>query len=148
MKRLSLFALVAAVASAMVFGGPALAGDPRFATPVEATLAGPDDPNGSGVAYMKLYPVKNKICYTMNVEDIQLPATEAHLHRGSAGQTGDVVLRLNAPRADGSSDHECIRGLSTGFIRKIKRDLSNHYVDVRNNEFSNGAVRGQLVRSP
>lgn len=99
-KRIFLIAAVIAVAGAMVFGGTAVAGDARLRTGVEADLSGAaevppgtGDADGTGQIQMGLYPVKNKICYTITVKNITLPATAAHLHEaprgfGGPGKTG------------------------------------------------------------
>jgi hypothetical protein len=133
----------------MVFGGPAFAGKPGTGTLREVELSeaavvpGPGDTDGSGQGRFQLYPQKNKICYRVTVNDIQT-ATRAHLHMGDAGQEGGVVkLNLLPPR---DSARECIRGLGERFIKKIARDSSSYYVDVHNNEFDGGALRGQLTR--
>jgi hypothetical protein len=147
-KRFTLIVLAVAVFGTMAFGGKALAGDPRLATPVEAELTGAavvpaqGDPDGTGHVRMLLYPSKNKICYTITVSGIE-PATAAHLHVAGADEEGPVRLNLLPPSG---SARECIRGLGKRFIRKIKHNTSNYYVDVHNNEFDGGALRGQLTR--
>ena len=149
-KRILLIAAVIAVAGAMVFGGTAVAGDARLRTGVEADLSGAaevppgtGDADGTGHIQIGLYPVKNKICYTITVNDITLPATAAHLHEAPAGSEGPVRLGLKASGADGTA-RECRRGLSSGFIREIKRNRENYYVNVHTSDFQDGAVRGQL----
>jgi hypothetical protein len=151
-KRIFLISLVVAVTGAMVFGGTALAGKPKYSTPVNATLtgaaevpSGTGDPDGSGTARLLLYPVKNKICYQIRVENITLPATAAHLHEAPAGSEGPVRLGLEAPGNDGTAGM-CRRGLSTKFIRNIKRNPDNYYVNVHTSDFQDGAVRGQLSK--
>jgi len=69
--------------------------------------------------------------------------TAAHLHEAPAGSEGPVRLGLRTPGDDGTA-RECRRGLSSGFIRKIKRNPENYYVNVHNSEYPDGAVRGQL----
>ncbi len=133
---------------AIAIGGPALAGKPGTGTVREAELTGaevvptPGDPDGTGMARMIFYPMKNKICYRVTVSGIQT-ATKAHLHMGDAGEVGPVKLNLLPPR---NSARECIRGLGERFIRKIARNSSRYYVDVHNNEYPGGALRGQLSR--
>ena len=146
-KRLVLIALAIVVASVMVFGGPASAGKPGTGTLREAELTGtevvptPGDPNGSGMGRFHLYPMKNKICYRVTVSGIQT-ATKAHLHMGDAGEEGGMVkLNLLPPR---NSARECVRGLGERFIKKIAHNSSSYYVDVHNNEYPDGALRGQL----
>jgi hypothetical protein len=139
--RLILIVLAATLASAIIFAGPASAGRPGTGTIREAKLTGaevvpaPGDPDGSGMARM--------IFYRVTVSDIQT-ATRAHLHMGDAGERNDTVkLNLLPPR---NSARECIRGLGERFIKKISRNSSSYYVDVHNDEYPDGALRGQLTR--
>jgi hypothetical protein len=143
-------AAVMAAAGVFVFGGTAQAGRPGTGAIREATLTGaqvvpaPGDPDGTGEARFIFYPNKHKICYTIQVSGIER-ATSAHLHEAPAGDVGPVRLRLNPPR-DGTSEHECIRGLGGRFIKRISGNPTGYYVDVHNEEFSDGAVRGQLTQ--
>ena len=131
-----LIALVVAVAGATVFGGTALAGKPSLRTTVTADLRSPDD-TSHGTAMLHLYPTKNKICYRLDVDNTVQPVEAAHLHRGSEGETGEVVLNLRA-----LNDGECIRGLGERFIRNVKRHPEQYYVDVH----SSPSLRGQLSK--
>ena len=146
-KRLTVIALAVAVASVMVFGGPASAGKPGTGTVREAELTGaevvpgPGDPDGQGMARIIFYPMKHKICYRVTVSGIRT-ATRAHLHIGDAGEEGGMVkLNLLPPR---NSARECVRDLGERFIKKIARNSSSYYVDVHDNEYPGGALRGQL----
>ena len=146
-KKVVLIAVAATLASVTILAGPASAGRPGTGTIREAELTGaevepsPGDPDGTGMARMIFYPQKNKICYRVTVSGIQT-ATKAHLHMGDTGEEGGMVkLNLLPPR---NSARECVRGLGERFIRKIARNSSGYYVDVHNNDFPNGAVRGQL----
>jgi hypothetical protein len=150
-RRTILFtATVMAAAGVFVFGGTAQAGKPGTGAIRPATLTGtqvvppPGDENGTGEARFISYPNKHKICYTIQVSGIER-ATSAHLHKAPAGQDGPVKLRLNPPR-DGTSEHECIRGLGERFIKRISGNPTGYYVDVHNEEFSDGALRGQLTQ--
>ena len=136
-KRVFLISLVVAVAGAMVFGGTALAGKPSLRTTVTAQL---ETPGGTphGTAMLHLYPVKNKICYRVDVDNTVQQGSAAHLHRGSAGETGQAVLNLRA-----LNDHRCIRGLGEQFIRNVKRHPEQYYVDVHTSPES---IRGQLSK--
>lgn len=137
-NRAFLLVLVVVVVGATIFAGPALAGKPGQGAVREAVLTAADDPDGSGIARFTFYPNKNKICYRIEVSNID-PATAAHLHEDSASEPDPVKLNLKPPR-DGSS-RECIRNLGERFIRHISKNLSNFYVDVHNPDV---AVRGQL----
>lgn len=138
------------LAGILVFGGTAQAGRPGTGAIREATLTGtqvvppPGDPSGTGQTRFIFYPNKNKICYTIQVSGIG-GATSAHLHQARAGQNGPVRLGLDPPK-DGTSAHECIRGLGKRFVKKISGNPTGYYVDVHNDEFPGGALRGQLTQ--
>lgn len=85
----------------------------------------------------------DKIYYRVTVSGVQA-ATRAHLHIGDAGERGEQVkLNLLPPR---NSARECVRGLGERFIKKVARDSSSYYVDVHNNDYPGGALRGQLSK--
>jgi hypothetical protein len=60
------------------------------------------------------------------------------------GQAGGA--RAQPTRRDGTSEHECIRGLGGRFIKRISGNPSGYYVDVHNDAFSYGAIRDQLTQ--
>ncbi len=81
-----------------------------------------------------------KVCYKLEVRRIA-PATAAHIHLGFRGEAGPIVAELEAP-TDGSSSG-CVavpRALSLG----LKEHPSRYYVEVHNEPFPAGAIRGQL----
>jgi hypothetical protein len=137
-----LVAATLVMAGIMVFGSPALA-----ATMLTATLSGaaevpgPGDPDGSGTADLTLLPKRERICYTITVQNIE-PATAAHIHRGTSTEAGPIIKELKAP-SDGSSSG-CVRS-SLRLIKKIRNNPSRYYVNVHNDDFPNGALRGQLT---
>ena len=139
-KRAFLLALVVAVAGVMVFGSPVLAGKPSLRTSLTADLTRQFDTEIFGNALLHLYPTKNKICYRLAVDDTVRPVEAAHLHRGSAGESGQAVLNLRVVDRG-----ECIRGLGERFIRNVKRHPERYYVEVHTSN-PNGDVRGQLSK--
>jgi hypothetical protein len=58
-------------------------------------VPGPGDRDGSGKA--ELIVGKKQVCYKLRVEDTERP-TGAHIHKGSRGKAGDVVVDLDPPR--------------------------------------------------
>ncbi len=69
---------------------------------LQATLTGAaevngGDPDGSGMAEIRLKPGKNQVCFRIEVKDITLPAAAAHIHVGNAGANGPVVVDFKAP---------------------------------------------------
>jgi CHRD domain-containing protein len=134
-------ALLVALALALPVGATG-----KHATTLETTLTGeqevpgPGDPNGVGHAVVKVF--KTKVCYTLEVKRIK-PATDAHIHLGFRGEAGPIVVTLEAP-SDGFS-RGCVeipRALSLGLIEHPSR----YYVNVHNEPFPAGAIRGQLHR--
>ncbi|HJR18797.1 MAG TPA: CHRD domain-containing protein [Actinomycetota bacterium] len=116
--------------------------------PLHATMTGPEevppgDPDGSGAASFTFNPGRGRVCFELEVEDIE-PATLAHIHIGEAGVAGPIVVPLTAP-TDGSSSG-CVHDVDQGLIKAIMKNPSGYYVNVHNAEFPPGAVRGQLSR--
>jgi hypothetical protein len=142
MRRLTLLA-------ALVLAVLLIAAIPVWATPranLEASLTGqkevpgPGDPNGRGEADVTVY--KEKVCYELEVERIK-PATAAHIHRGAPGVAGDIVVELKAP-TDGSS--EGCKAISKQLSKNLREHPWRYYVNVHNDPYPDGAIRGQLHR--
>jgi hypothetical protein len=135
--------------AALVLAVLLIAAIPVWATPranLEASLTGqkevpgPGDPNGRGEADVTVY--KEKVCYELEVERIK-PATAAHIHRGAPGVAGDIVVELKAP-TDGSS--EGCKAISKQLSKNLREHPWRYYVNVHNDPYPDGAIRGQLHR--
>jgi|SRR5215217_423072 hypothetical protein len=104
-------------------------------------VPGPGDPDGTGSAAIKVF--KAQAFFALTVENIE-PATAAHIHLGLRDEAGPVVAPLVPPPTGGSSS-ACV-----DIPRALSLELTEHpfryYVNVHNEEFPNGAVRGQLHR--
>ena len=107
-----------------------------------AERPGPGDPDGSGTATFRVNPGQGRICYTLTVRDIE-PARMAHIHRAPPTDPGPIVVHLEAP-ADGSSEG-CV-SVDRVLAQEIIRFPQRFYVNVHNQPFPGGAVRGQLGR--
>jgi hypothetical protein len=106
----------------------------------EKEVPGPGDPNGRGQAEVKVY--KAKVCYELEVKRIK-PATAAHIQRGGPNVAGPIVVELKAP-TDGSS--EGCKAISKKLSKKLRDNPSHYYVNVHNDPYPDGAIRGQLHR--
>jgi hypothetical protein len=104
---------------------------------------GPGDPDGSGMANITINVFKRQVCFALMVADIG-PATAAHIHIAPPGEPGPVVVPLNPPPTDGSSSG-CANNVERRLLRNILQHPENYYVNVHNEEFPAGAVRGQLA---
>ena len=101
----------------------------------DAEVPGPGDPDGSGLARITLNQGLRKVCFDLEVFDIE-PAFAAHIHRGAAGENGPVVVTLGPPTG----------GVAPSLIKEIRQHPSGFYVNVHNAEFPPGALRGQLSK--
>ncbi len=109
----------------------------------EAEVPGPGDPDGSGTASIRLNQGAGEVCFSIVVSDIA-PATAAHIHEGPADQAGPVIVTLSPPPSSGSSSG-CVAA-PPRVIKAIRKNPSDFYVNVHNEEFPAGALRGQLSK--
>ena len=150
--RRGLVSLLATVLVAGMFVSMVLVGTAAAYTPRNATLSGdvevpgPGDPNGSGHARLKLYPAKGKICYRVAWSRIQNPAA-GHIHKGPAGVAGPVKVTL-FDKVISNNDYysACAKGLGHKLLRNIKEHPKRFYVNLHNESYPEGAIRGQLHR--
>jgi CHRD domain-containing protein len=150
-----LITLAGALAAMMALSGAAVAQssvvdnldlDSPPVTVLRAELTGeeevpPGDPDGSGSATIIVIPSTNTICYVLTAEDIA-PATAAHIHVGGPGEVGDVVVPLNNPPTYGASGG-CTQA-DPALVSNIQENPENYYVNVHNEPYPAGAIRGQL----
>jgi hypothetical protein len=101
------------------------------------------DADGTGTGAFLLFPADGRICFTLAVRNIQLPAVGAHIHRGGADVAGAVVVPFANPNADGVSSG-CITA-NGDLLREIAQSPGGFYANVHSRDFPAGAVRGQLT---
>jgi hypothetical protein len=137
--------LAAALALTLVLATSALAGGRPFNTTLSGAneAPGPGDPDGTGSATITLNQGTGTVCWSIQVEDITLPATAAHIHVAPAGDPGPVVVGLSAPDANGVSSG-CVSDVDPALIKAIRQNPSQYYVNVHTTDFPAGALRGQL----
>jgi hypothetical protein len=100
------------------------------------------DPDGTGTGTFRMIRGAALICYQLNVSNITLPATAAHIHIGAAGVNGNIVVPLNAPNASGQATG-CATTTRT-LVGAILDNPAGYYANVHTTDFPNGAIRGQL----
>lgn len=98
------------------------------------------DPDGTGTATIRINTSSNQLCYTLRVRGIE-PATAAHIHEAPAGSAGPVVVGLKAPTGGQSSG--CVK-VDNAQLLEILADPEEYYVNVHNDSYPGGALRGQL----
>jgi hypothetical protein len=151
--RRLLLSLVLAALVALALAGAASAASLAVADhggrPLSTELTGAaevpaGDPAGSGMATITVNPGQEEVCWEIKAAGIDLPATAAHIHVGAVGTAppNNVVVTLSAPDASGFSS-----GCTTvdrDLALEILKNPENYYVNVHNEAFPTGAIRGQL----
>jgi hypothetical protein len=134
--------LVASVGLLLAFGVPASGevGGRPFTVDLTgaAEVPGPGDPDGSATASLTINPGLGQVCWTIEVAGVE-PIFAAHIHVGAPTVAGPVVVPLN-PYTGGCAD------VSRDLALAIIRDPGSYYVNVHNQPFPGGALRGQLDR--
>lgn len=129
--------------TAAAAGGPTSA-EATFG-PIELTganeIPGPGAADGVGQAHVYL-ETDGSICYDfIGIDGLDTPATAAHIHEGGESEAGPVVLELETP-TEGSLN-ACAEDQAE-LSARIAANPAGFYVNVHNEEFPEGAVRGQL----
>ena len=135
-------AMVGLVASA-VPGSAAPAGAPAPATKhLGAVLVGgnevpgPGDTDAYGLADVSVRT--DEVCWRITVSGTFEPLTAAHIHAGPQGVAGPVAVPLD-PIRRGCDD------VAPRLARFLRQHPSQFYVNLHNDEFPAGALRGQLL---
>jgi hypothetical protein len=94
------------------------------------------DPDGSGFADIFIDDEALTITWTITVDGIDEPVNLAHIHDGPAGVDGPVIVDFDG-QLTGSN-------LVDEDLANVLADPAGFYVNVHNDAFPGGAVRGQL----
>lgn len=100
----------------------------------------PGDPDGTGTANITV--VGTTVNYTIVVNNIT-PPTAQHIHSGAAGVNGPIVVNL-----PGTWVGNTLTGSTTTAAATAAAIVANpalFYVNVHNDPFPGGAIRGQLA---
>lgn len=143
--RLSL-AMAGALIAISAFVGVAAANHfATFSTSLSGAeeVPGSGDPNGKGWATLDVYSA-GLVCYTLKLQAIETP-TAAHIHEAPAGSAGPVVvdLRIDLAKSRGNTVSYCASA-DEAVAADIRANPAAYYVNVHNEAFPGGAMRGQL----
>jgi hypothetical protein len=116
---------------------------------VHLSGGGAGDPDGRGLAIVRVNPGTEEVCYTITVENIGEP-TEPGLGLGAAhihdSATGGIFVDLETnwtATATGFMTTGCTEADRESLVALL-RDPSAYYVNVHTAEFPAGAIRGDL----
>ena len=110
-------------------------------------VPGPGDPNGHGAFVIQLRPATNRVCHSGEWSRIRNPVLAGHIHKGRAGVAGDVkVTLIDGPTNDSSEG--CTRNVSDNLIENLRDHPGRFYVNLHNEPYPDGAIRGQLRQHP
>lgn len=137
--------LAAAVLAAALVAVVATAAFAAMSPVVSAKLSGraevPKGPAaGSGLVIFHLNATKGQVCWDFkNVTGIDA-ATAAHIHKGSAGAAGPVIVPLGAAyKAKGCTS------APKQVVAQIEEHPNRYYANVHTAKYPAGAIRGQLA---
>lgn len=144
----SVAAIALSGAALVLSAGAGSADDSQGGRPFTASLSGANevgvgDPDGSGTARVTVNPGKNLICWDITVENIN-GATRGHIHEAAAGKNGPIVVEFF--EAGATQLQGCTSPKPGTTAREILKDPANYYVNIHNDEYPAGAVRGQLSK--
>ncbi len=102
---------------------------------------GAGDRNGRG-SFSGIFD-GSKLCYGLTVANIGKPVS-AHIHKAPKGENGDIVVTLKQPRSgDPGASSQCV-AVDGDVADDIKSNPAGFYVNVHNEAFPSGAIRGQI----
>src|SRR5689334_11222370 len=107
----------------------------------------PADAAASGTATITGDDSNNRVCGTFNWSGVASPVVAGHIHEGEAGQPENpgVTINLFGPNVNGAANG--VSGCATvpnAVIDDMNRYSAEFNVDVHNQQYPAGAIRGQL----
>lgn len=147
LKLLPFVALAVALGALLLATTVSAGGRPLKATLTGAAeFPGPGDPDGTGKVKIRLNQGQRKVCFAFEHQNIDPPAA-GHIHVGSVGEAGPIVVPLFVPPAGPPADNKgCVNGVSRALIKNIRKHPGRYYVNLHNASFPDGAIRGQLSK--
>ncbi len=102
-------------------------------------VPGPGAANAFGTANLFADVPGGRLCYRLGYDGTD-PATMAHIHRGSPGQTGEPVIDLHI---DANGDEGCVPA-DPNVLRSVQDHPEAFYLNLHTAQYPDGAIRGQL----
>jgi len=106
-------------------------------------VPGPGDADATGTAAVTIDMANGQVCYTISIQNVTLPATMAHIHRGAVAVKGGVVVPFTTV-PDASGNAASCEKVDAALLQEIASNPAGFYVNVHTSDFPDGAARGQL----
>lgn len=108
----------------------------------DGLLCGAGDPDGVGSATVTIIS-ETRLCVGLVVDNIGTP-TAARIHLGPSAVNGPAQVTLAVPpNGNPGTSSGCVT-VASEIIAAIVASPQNFYINIRNSDFSSGAIRGQL----
>ena len=139
--------VIALVISALALAGvvaanAATAKTVKFEVALKGTNEKPAAPaSNKGKVEVTLNTTTGKVCWDFKLAKIDGKPAQAHIHKGKAGVSGNIVVPLGA-----NYKRQGCTTASKALVRAILKKPRAYYVNVHNVKHPAGAMRGQLAR--
>ena len=118
----------------------------------------PTQSTATGLAKFQTDQNGTRVSYWLNITGLN-EITGAHIHNGSAGQNGDILVTLSGPESAQNAENAVISLKGNITNDKLQGPLAGKelselvglmsdgtvYVNVHTGEFKDGAIRGQIT---
>jgi hypothetical protein len=95
--------------------------------------------SNKGKVELKLNTATGKVCWDFKLAKIDGKPNQAHIHKGKAGVSGNVVVPLG-----GNYTRQGCTKAAASLVKSIAGHPGAYYVNVHNAKHPLGAMRGQL----
>jgi hypothetical protein len=141
MRRTLIALVISALALvAVVAANAAAAKTVTFEVALKGNNEAPAAPaSNKGKVELKLNAATGKVCWEFKLGKIDGKPSQAHIHKGKAGVSGNVVVPLG-----GTYKRQGCTTAAKSLVKSIAGHPGAYYVNVHNAKHPLGAMRGQL----
>jgi hypothetical protein len=117
--------------------------------PLTAELSGANEvpsnsSSASGSAHLTLNQGQEEICFDIALSGL-VGVVAAHIHEGSAGTNGGVVVSFGSGINSDNDISGCVNA-DKASIKEIRQNPAGYYINVHTVAIPSGEVRGQLSK--
>ena len=103
----------------------------------------PNNSPGTGTAKITVNIGQGEVCWVLTVQNLEAPATAAHIHVAPVGVPGPIVVPLSPPTSGSSQGCQTV---DRALAKNIAKHPEEYYVNVHTTVFPGGEIRGQLQK--